>query len=211
MVNELSMTIGTSTPIRLLVPALLGVAAAVLVSCGGSGAGLIPTANAGPLQEDFEAVAKAAQEGSGSCTTTEAALGKTEQDFLALPASVDKALRARLGQGITNLRSRALAICAQPAPSSTTTTGTQTTTSTPQAPTETSTTSTETTTTSTTPSTPTSTATTPTSPGQGGGTEAPGESSEGDEGKGQGKAGEQSGESSGAESSSGGASPGGGR
>ena len=202
----------TRTLIRLIPAALLGVAAAMLVSCGSSGSGLIPAANAGPLQSDFEAIAKAAQEGNGSCAATEAALGKTEQDFLALPASVDRGLRTRLEQGIANLHARALAMCAQPVPSSTTTTATQTTTA------QTQTTSTETTPTSTTPTTPTSTSTTPatpTPPVQGGGTEAPGEESEGAESKGQGKGvGQgkgQGGESAGAGASSGGASPGGGR
>jgi len=202
----------TRTLARLIPAALLGAAAALLVSCGSSGSGLIPAANAGPLQSDFEAVAKAAREGNGSCAATEAALGKTEQDFLALPASVDRGLRTRLEQGIANLHARALAMCAQPVPSSTTTTATQTTTA------QTQTTSTETTPTSTTPTTPTSTSTTPatpTPPVQGGGTEAPGEESEGAESKGQGKGvGQgkgQGGESAGAGASSGGASPGGGR
>jgi len=203
----------TRTLIRLIPAALLGVAAAMLVSCGSSGSGLIPAANAGPLQSDFEAIAKAAQEGNGSCAATEAALGKTEQDFLALPASVDRGLRTRLEQGIANLHARALAMCAQPVPSSTTTTATQTTT------TQTQTTSTETTPTSTAPTTPTtSTSTTPVTPAppvQGGGTEAPGEESEGAESKGQGKGvGQgigQGNESAGAGASSGGASPGGGQ
>lgn len=197
--------------IRTIPAASLGVTAALLVSCGSSGTGLIPAANAGPLQGDFEAVAKAAQEGNGSCVATETALGKTEQDFLALPASVDKALRGRLDRGITNLRARALAMCAQPAPSATTTTPTQTTTTTTQTPTTS--TSTETTTTSTTPTTPATTPTAPTAPtppGQGGGTEAPEESPESNEGEGKGKGqGKDSG--AGAGGISGGAGPGGGQ
>src|ERR1700681_1985530 len=43
---------------RLLVAGALGVGAALLVSCGSSGKGLIPTGNAGPLQSDYEAVAR---------------------------------------------------------------------------------------------------------------------------------------------------------
>lgn len=167
------------TLIRLSSAALLGVAAAVLVACGSSGSGLIPSANAGPLQSDFEAVAQAASAGNGDCTATESALGKTEQDFLALPASIDSGLHARLEEGISNLRRRALAMCIQPTPTGTSTTATQTTTPT----------TTETTTTDTTPSTtPSTTSTTPTSPqttptqttpsNPGGGTEAPGEGSE---------------------------------
>ncbi len=63
-----------------------GRAAALLVSCAGSGKeGLIPTGDAGPLQGDFEAVAQAAENGDGNCAATESALQKTEQDFAALP------------------------------------------------------------------------------------------------------------------------------
>jgi hypothetical protein len=162
----------------LLVAALLGVAVAVAVSsCGSSTAGLIPSADAGPLQSDFEAVASAAAAGNGNCSATESALGKTEQDFLALPASIDRGLRSRLRQGISNLRRRALAMCIQPVPTATTTTPTETT--------PTTTTPTQTTPTETTPSTPTSeapsTTPTPTPPSsgeQGGGTEAPNEPNE---------------------------------
>jgi hypothetical protein len=158
------------TIIRLVLVGLLGAAVALLVSCGSSGTGLIPAADAGPLQSDFEAVVQAASSGNGDCAATESALGKTEQDFLALPASVDRGLHARLRAGIANLRKRALAMCIQPTPSSTATTST---------PTET--TSTTETTEATPP--PTSTQTTPVEPspekeeekeeGGGGGTEAP--------------------------------------
>jgi hypothetical protein len=153
--------------IRPLCVALLGVAAALLVACGSSGKGLIPAANAGPLQSDFEAVAQAAQSGEGNCARTEAAIGKTVQDFAALPTTVDAGLRNTLSNGITNLRRRALALCTQPLPQATVTTSTPTTTTstqTPPTPTHT-----ETTTTTTTPP-----ATTPTSTTPGGGTPAPG-------------------------------------
>jgi hypothetical protein len=156
--------------IRLVSTALLGVAAAALVSCGSSGAGLIPSAKATPLQSDFEAVARAAGRGNGSCAETESALGKTEEDFLALPASVDRGLHERLQLGIVNLRKQALAMCEQPA--ATSTTGTQTS----SASTTTTSTSTETTPTTSTSTTapPTGAATTPTTtpPNQSGGTEA---------------------------------------
>ena len=161
--------------LRLRIPlaGLLGVSAALLVACGGSGKGLIPTANAGPLQSDFEAVAQAAESGEGSCTATEAAIEKTESDFAALPATVDAGLRKTLNVGIANLRRRALALCAQPLPQSTSTTKTSTTpttaTSTQTTPTTTTTTHTETSPTPTTPTPTTPTATTP-----GGGTPAPG-------------------------------------
>jgi hypothetical protein len=157
--------------IRLLCTGLLGVLAALLVACGSSGKGLIPAANAGPLQSDFEAVAKAAQSGEGSCTDTEAAIAKTEQDFAALPATVDPGLRKTLSQGIANLRRRALKLCEQPLPQATSSTSTPTTTTSTRT-TPTATTTTETSTTQTTPATTTPTATTP-----GGGTPAPGSES----------------------------------
>src|SRR5438034_3475161 len=83
-----------------------------------------------PLQSDFEAVAQAAQAGNGGCAGTEAALLKTEQDFAALPSTVDSGLRSRLRQGILNLRKQSLELCKQPLPQTTTaplkTTATQT-------------------------------------------------------------------------------------
>lgn len=194
------------TLIRLVLAALLGVATAVLVSCGSSGTGLIPAASAGPLQSDFEAVAKAAAAGNGSCAETESALGKTEQDFLALPASIDRGLHQRLQQGISNLRKQALAMCLEPTPGSTSTTSTQTST-TPTTPTTNTETTPTTTSTTTTPTATTPTATTP--PGPGGGTEAPGEQAEEGPSKGKGKGDGESEANGGA--SAGGASPGGGQ
>jgi len=149
--------------------AVLGVGTATLVACGSTGKGLIPAAQAGPLQSDFETVAQAAQSAEGNCTTTKAALTKTEQDFAVLPSSIDSGLRDTLQQGITNLRERALVLCAQPL-ASTKTTSTQTKTT----PSTTATTTTPTTTTTTTTTPPTTTTTPPSEPGPGGGTPAPG-------------------------------------
>jgi hypothetical protein len=190
---------------KVAVAALLGVSAALLVACGTSGTGLIPAASAGPLQSDFEAVSQAAQNGNGNCLATESALGKTEQDFLALPSSVDPGLKRRLREGIANLRKVALAMCAQPA--ATATTATTQTTTTPT--TTTQTTPSTTTTTNTTPTAPTTTAITP--PSNGGGTPAPEESEE-SQGKGKGKGegegkGEGKGEGNSGGSGAGGASP----
>ncbi|HEX3391965.1 MAG TPA: hypothetical protein VHS55_05345 [Solirubrobacteraceae bacterium] len=191
---------------KLAVAALLGVSAALLVACGTSGTGLIPAASAGPLQSDFEAVAQAAKSGNGNCLATESALGKTQQDFLALPSTVDAGLRGRLREGIANLRKVALAMCAQPAAGAASTATTPTTT--------TSTTSTSTTTpTTTTPTTGAGTTTTPTTTtppaNNGGGTPAPEESEEGPgKGKGKGEA-EGKGEGNG-DGGAGGASPEGG-
>jgi hypothetical protein len=192
IVRSLSSLLRTRDPTALRRPvaralafAALGVCAALLVSCSSSGKGLIPTSDAGPLQSDFEAVAQAAENGDGNCTATESALLKTDQDFARLPNSVDAGLRDALRRGIENLRTRSLALCAQPLPQATTTqttpkTTTSTTTSTP--------TSTETQTTSTPTSTPT---TTPSPSGPGGGTPAPGEEGSEEEGaaKGHGGAG----------------------
>ena len=153
---------------RLLAAAALGVAAALLVSCGSSTGKLIPAADAGPLQSDFEAIAGAAQSGNGSCAETEAAILKTERDFAALPSSVDTGLHNTLRQGIANLRKHALELCKQPLAQPTTTTSTQKTTST-----HTATTTPAETQTSTTPTTPSTTPSTPSTPGPGGGTPAP--------------------------------------
>jgi hypothetical protein len=147
------------------------------VACSGSGKGLIPTGDAGPLQSDFEAVAQAAQNGGGNCSSTESALLKTDQDFAALPASIDAGLHNTLRQGIENLRTRALALCTQPLPQATETTSTPKTT-------------TSTTTATTPPETQTTTTTPPTTPspsGPGGGTPAPGEEGSEQEGLGLGK------------------------
>ena len=99
---------------RALATAALGAAAALPISCAGSGGGLIPTGNAGPLQRDFAAVSDAAQKGNGSCSGTEAAIAQTEQDYRALPAALDQGLRRRLREGIEKLREDALQLCLQP-------------------------------------------------------------------------------------------------
>lgn len=168
-----------SPVLRAALALALGALAAILVACSGSGKGLIPVADAGPLQRDFEAVAQAAENGNGSCSSTESALLKTERDFSALPSSVDSGLRSTLRQGIDNLRSHALDLCSQPLPSSTLSTSapkTTTTTSTPTTtPTETQTTTTE--------APPPET---PEPSGPGGGTPAPSEEAE-EEGPGIGK------------------------
>jgi hypothetical protein len=156
--------------LRAALAGTLGIAAALLVSCGGSSAKLIPLADAGPLQSDFETVAQDAEAGNGSCSATESAVLKTEQDFTSLPASVDSGLRQTLRQGIENLRARALVLCAQPLAQTTLTNTTPktTTTTTPTTTTNTTTTTTEATPPTTTPST------TPTTTTPGGGTPAPG-------------------------------------
>jgi hypothetical protein len=191
--------------VRLAAAALLGVGAALLVSCGTSGSGLIPADSAGPLEGDFQAVAQAAREGDGDCTATEAAVHTMESDFHKLPTTVDAGLRGRLEEGVTHLSAHALTLCAQPLAQATATTGTSTTAKPPRTtPTTTTTTGTQTTSTISTGETPptstTGTGETPptTAPtGTGGGTAAPsgeGRSGEGKAGSGQeGSGGGQSG------------------
>ena len=163
--------------LRVVPALLLGAGAAVLVSCGSSSTkGLIPLASSEPLQSDFQEVSQDAQAGNGSCSATETALAKTERDFRALPGNVDAGLRTTLREGIENLRTRALALCAHPSSTQSTTTAPKTTT-TPTTTTPTTTTTTPTTTTPTTPTTPTTTTppttTSPGGPGGGGGGTAP--------------------------------------
>lgn len=107
--------------LRALPAGLLGAGAAVLVSCGSSGAGLIPADNAEPLVKDFQAVEAAAAKGNGDCTATKAALHTTERDFQSLPASVNAGLRSKLHEGIAHLQTLALELCAQPQSATTTT------------------------------------------------------------------------------------------
>jgi hypothetical protein len=169
----------------LLLAAPLGVLAAVLVACGSSGTGLIPAANAGPLASDFQAVERAAQAGNGSCGATEAALSTTEHDFHLLPSSVDAGLRGRLAEGIRQLHATALEMCAQPAATSTTSTG-ETSTQTNSAPSSTTTSTgaqTTSTGTSTAPASTTGIETTPTTtPSEGGTAPEVGESQAGEGG-----------------------------
>jgi hypothetical protein len=142
----------------------LGVAAALLVSCGSSGK-LIPVANSEPLQADFEEVARDAEAAHGDCGATEASVRKVEHDLANLPSSVDAGLRRRLGEGLTKLRADALEVCATPSTQTTQATTAPHTSSTSTTPTS-STTNTQTTNTQT-----TSTNTTTTTP-PGGGTPA---------------------------------------
>jgi hypothetical protein len=203
--------------VRRLLPlplaALLGVLAAVLVACGSSGSGLIPSANAGPLASDFQAVERAAQAGNGDCNGTAAALSTTEHDFHLLPSSVDAGLRGRLAEGIRQLRTTALEMCAQPAAASTTSTSETSTQTKIIPPSTTTSTGTQTTSTgtSTLPESTTGAGTTPTTTPSEGGT-APevgsGEGQTGEGGASGGQGGAGSGGSSGGGSSGAGQGPG---
>lgn len=103
----------------------IAASATVLAGCGSSGSGLIPPANANALEHDFSEIQRAASQ--GECTGAREMIERAEADFAALPNSVAKPLRERLGEGISNLRTVALQQCSTTA---TTTTATPTTTST---------------------------------------------------------------------------------
>jgi hypothetical protein len=158
--------------LRVLLAAALGVGAALIVACGSSSStkGLIPAASAGPLQGDVDAVEAAAGKGNGNCGPTEVALLKLDQDYAALPTTVNRGLNNTLRQGIDNLHKDALEVCAQPLAGTTGTTATTTT--------KTETTPTVSTETETTPVTPTPNP--EETPGQRGGTPAPGENGGGE-------------------------------
>lgn len=167
--------------IRFMLAGCLGAGCALLVACGSSGKGLIPPSNAGPLTNDFEHIAAAVN--AGDCSTTDTWLSRAQRDFDALGSSVDPGLKAKISQGLDNLRSIAPTACAQAQSQSSTTqsttapttTQTTTTTNTTTPSTSTTTTTPPPTTTSTTPSTSTSTPTTSptTTGGTAGGTPAP--------------------------------------
>lgn len=114
---------------RFVVAAIAVGASALLAACGGSGAGLIPSADAGPLEQDFVEVWERARSGNGSCTATSEALEKTEADFVKISASIDAGLRRRLQDGITRLHSQALEQCSHATTTSSTTVTTKTHTS----------------------------------------------------------------------------------
>jgi hypothetical protein len=109
---------------KLSLAAIFAASALLIAACGGSGAGLIPEGNAGPLRADFEAVASAAEEGHGNCESTRSALTRTQKDFSALPSSVSSQLRSKLSEGISHLESQALKLCLQPSLNGATTTAT---------------------------------------------------------------------------------------
>jgi hypothetical protein len=147
-------------PAPYVLAAILGVATSLLVACGGTNRHLIPTGRADRLQSDFDRVASAVD--GGDCAATARALASAQADFARLPVSLDRRLRSRLADGITNLEDRAPVQCSQQQtqtqtqPTTTSTTPTPTTTE----PVPTTTTTTPTTTTPPTDTGPTTTPTT---------------------------------------------------
>ena len=96
-----------------LLPALaavvLGAATAMLVACGGDGR--IPAGDASSLTNALNEVSVDFR--AGRCDAAERAVAKAQNELLALPDSVDAALRNRLQSGIRNLRERIPATCDQ--------------------------------------------------------------------------------------------------
>lgn len=106
----------------------IAVVAALLAGCGGSGKGLIPTANAGLLQQDFANVEQFVA--SGDCVHALGWIHQANIHLAALPSSVNAGLKAQLQAGIADLAVSAARECAQNATASTsTTTSTTSTTS----------------------------------------------------------------------------------
>jgi hypothetical protein len=137
---------------------LLGVAAAVLVACGGSNKKLLPAVSADRLKNDLADIRQAVDR--QDCTAAGNALNRFTTDLQRVPGTVDRRLRARLNEGANRLADRIPIDCNEP----TTTTTTVPTTTTTAPTTTTNTTPTTTTNTTTTPTTPTDTTTSPTTP-----------------------------------------------
>jgi hypothetical protein len=154
--------------IPFVLAAVLGVAAAALVSCGGtpSRRDLIPSGSADRMKSALSDVRSAVD--SGDCAGAARALTRARGALVSLPSSVDDRLVARLRQGISRLEALAPRQCAQQDTQTTTVQTTETTTpettttqtpTTDTTPTTATTTPTDTTPTATTP--PTTTTTTP--------------------------------------------------
>jgi cell division septation protein DedD len=142
--------------IPFVLAAVLGVAAAALVSCGGTASrrDLIPPGSADRMKSALSDVRSAVD--SGDCAGAARALTRARGALVSLPSSVDDRLVARLRQGISRLEALAPRQCAQQDTQTTTVQTTETTTP------ETTTTQTPTTDTTPTTSTTTPTDTTPT-------------------------------------------------
>jgi hypothetical protein len=84
-----------------LLAALLGVGAAGLLACGGSTKGGIPASRAGDLKDRLQAVRDAVAD--GKCDRADTELAKLRLDVERVPASVRRALRERLNDGVRAL------------------------------------------------------------------------------------------------------------
>jgi hypothetical protein len=148
---------------------VLGVAAALLVACGGSNQKLLPPVSADRVKNHLAEIRQALDQ--QDCPKAEAGVRSLYSDLARIPNTVDRRLRTRLREGIDKLSARVPTDCQQPTTTTdtvpTTTTTVPTTETTPP---DTTTTTTPTDTTTTTTPTDTTTTTTPTdtSPSNGG-------------------------------------------
>jgi len=134
-------------------------AVALLTGCGGSSKGLLPTTDAGSLQNDFANIEQFVS--VGNCAKALGWVASAQRHLAALPSSVDAGLRAQLQVGVVDLAAAARRECAANATASTSTTSTSSSSSTPQTSSQTSSSQTATTTaSSTTASTPSPSVTT---------------------------------------------------
>ncbi len=117
----------TATISRAAVASAIVLGATALAGCGGSSKGLIPTANAGTLQNDFANVEQFVS--SGDCAKALGWIHQAQLHLAALPSSVNAGLRAQLALGIQDLATSAVSECAQNVTTSTTTTSTTSSTS----------------------------------------------------------------------------------
>ncbi len=144
------MTVRRGLPYLLAL--LLGVVAALLMACGGSGTKSgIPSASAGELKSEIEDVRQATDD--GRCAQVPEQLKQVDDSIDVLPPSTDEQLVSALRDGADKLRQVAIEAC-DSTPTQTTTTETTPTETTP---TDTTTTPTETTPTETTPTDTTTT------------------------------------------------------
>ena len=146
-----------------VVSAMVVIAAVLAFTGCGQRSSLIPQSNAEPLQQKLDEIDRLLA--SGECVGLPSAIADAQEQVNAFPSSVDRALRARIEEGLANLTTQAPRDCAEGVTTTTTTQTTATTTTPP-------TTATQTTPTATTPvptvepttPAPTPTATTPTPP-----------------------------------------------
>jgi hypothetical protein len=159
--------------VRLPLAFVLGVAAAVLLACGGgSSKKLLPAVSADRLKNDLADVRQAIDQ--QDCSAAGTALTAFQTDLGRVPGTVDRGLRQRLREGYDRLAVRVPKDCqAQPATTTTTVPTTTTPATTDTTPTDTTPTTTDTTPTDTTPTTPTTTPTDTTTTDSNGGVTAP--------------------------------------
>jgi hypothetical protein len=152
----------TVRPLSYLLVFVLGFGAAALGACGSSSSSksLIPVADAGPLQNDFDAVASAIAD--HDCPGSSSAIRRAQAHVDSLPRATSEQLTQRLQDGLQTLQRQAADECVATVATTTTETTTTETTTTDTVPTDTLPTDTIPTDTLPTDTIPTDTTTTPT-------------------------------------------------